>query len=110
MSPNKEQKERLREWLELADDMGDGPSDAVQGVAHRDGVLPVVLDVGEAYQRGKVACHLHVTLKIRGGDQDARYLCAKFHRAAVGSEAGDEDLPAHVLKGRVVDLERVRER
>src|SRR5215210_5674449 len=83
--PTKEQRERLKEWLELADDADDvrgygidsgcrcggirhGHSTALWGMGH----------VGETYHRGDTTCHLHVSLESRGANPHAYILCIGY--------------------------------
>jgi hypothetical protein len=87
MPPNKEQKERLREWLELADDLSDAGGDAVDGpndvgVVKPGGVAQVRggRNVGNAYERGHAACHLHVSLETRRANPHAQDFCIQYER------------------------------
>jgi hypothetical protein len=57
MPPNKEQRERLKEWLELAENMDDISGDMVK---FRDDPIPL----WERYLRGHVALHFHMWVEV----------------------------------------------
>lgn len=85
MPPNKEQRERLRDWIEVTQDASDADSDVVKGCWHQPKRNPVppdnddpFLDIGEAYKRGDVSCHVHIALYCGRCNLHAHYLCARF--------------------------------
>jgi hypothetical protein len=87
MPPNKEQRERLKEWLKLADNPTDTLTHDVkrggcQGVRQRGGYanIEVVGNVGQAYERNDITCHLHISLETRGTNFLAQDFCVELQR------------------------------
>jgi hypothetical protein len=80
--PNKEQREQLKEWLELADDIRDGGTDIVEGIGHVD--VEKTPDLRKAYARGDATCHLYVTLEVGRRELHAGGLWVRFERFVEG--------------------------
>lgn len=83
MPPNKEQRERLKKLLELADNMDNESTDAGQGLGYfdvRERAIRHGGNLGKAYERGDVACHLHASLEARGSNLHVQNLCISLVR------------------------------
>jgi hypothetical protein len=96
MPPNKQQREQLREWLELADNLHDERGNLVKGLDYID---PDTLSIGEAYEeRPRKACHLHVSLDTRGIHSNTHHLCIAYQRLKVANGAKLDHLAPDILK------------
>lgn len=93
MPPTKEQKERLKEWPELADNIDHERRYLVDGIKRID---EATVDIGEAYSREHIACHLHVSLKGRGTHFGTRNLCIGFQGFKNVGEARVNNLPSNL--------------
>lgn len=102
MPPNKEQRERLKEWLELADNIHDRSSDFVESVNDLDSdvfhlrqrlFLAREVDQGKAYVRGDIACHLHVSLDAGGHNSHAHDFCIRFEKLHSSRGGSVDDAP-----------------
>lgn len=98
MPPNKEQRERLGEWLELADDIRYGRRDLVDGRHQRN---PTTGGIGQGYERGSFACHLHIVLVDRGSGGTPCEYCAAFQRRPDAS--GELDVKEGSLESLAVN-------
>src|SRR5215210_4415734 len=87
MPPTKGQRERLKEWLELADNLHHEGAHKVDAVDHRHQASPGLLagggwcaGIGKAYSRREIACHVHITLDCGRENLYTQNLCARFER------------------------------
>lgn len=66
MPPSEKQRERIREWIELSEDLENGRRDCIECMYR-------VTPIGQRYERGELA--IHVQLRLSRGPT-SRYLCA----------------------------------
>jgi hypothetical protein len=87
MPPNKEQSERLKEWLKIADDPDGIATYCVEGERYFGRLrfadrayIHTVGNVGKAYERHDITCHLHVSLETSGQNLQLTDLCISYQR------------------------------
>src|SRR5215203_4437728 len=94
--PTGKERERLKEWLELADDIHDIHSNEVKGAPGIDGA-GCVDGVAQRYSRGEVACHLHIQLQTRGEEFHTGHFCIEFRSVDERGATYIHDLPLNSL-------------
>lgn len=109
MPPRERDRERLKEWLELADyQRGEGP----YPVECWDDGPPF----GERYGRGDISCHLHAYRDVRSLQSHSADFCVEFHKVPSVIESniiclhpseiggvGRPELRRHLLKTSLSD-------
>lgn len=114
MPPNKEQWERLRDLLDLADKLYGLHNDVEKLNVYRTHIASSAVgqDICEGWLHGDIFCHLHIKLEVRRPHLHTHDLCISYQRLPhTGSGVICDDFAPSVAKDRrSVNYEVVGER
>jgi hypothetical protein len=101
MPPNRDESQRLKRWLDLAEKLGDADAHGFQRVREP-------LTALEGYRNGGLKAHFHVGIRSGLFPENPRYLCARLRAGNGHGRLPEGTARFHATNREIPDVNHLR--